>query len=68
MRRIVQIALLFAIMIPFAWAVKSGVATLSPRWLDFFGGVWVGLGLCYALWRWDDRAKTRQREGSSRLD
>lgn len=64
MIRVIQIALLLAVMIPFAWLVKSGTANLSPRWLDFFGGVWVGLIICYGLWRWDDR----QRAGNSRSD
>lgn len=64
MIRIVQIGLLLAVMVPFAWLVKSGVANLSPRWLDFLSGIPVGMLICYGLWRWDDR----QRAGSNRSD
>ncbi len=66
MIRFVQIALLVAIVVPFAWMVKAGVAELSPRWLDFASGIPVGIAICYAFWRWDDRI--RQRSGNSRSD
>lgn len=61
MIRVVQIALLFAIIIPFGMAVRAGVHSLSDYWRDMaFAGL-VGFMLCFALWRWDERI--RQRAG-----
>lgn len=62
MIRIIQIGLLLAVMIPFAWLVKGGVQGLSSYWLDMGTAALVGFGLCYALWRWD--ARIRQRDGT----
>lgn len=63
MRRIVQIALLLAIVIPFGVAVRWGVSRLSDYWLDLGFAALIGFALCYALWRWDDRIKERQKRG-----
>ena len=63
MRRLVQIALLLAIVIPFGMAVRWGVGNLGQRGLDFGSGIVVGLVIAYALWRWDDRIKERQKRG-----
>lgn len=64
MIRVVQIALLLAIVIPFGMAVRAGVHSLSDYWKDMaFAGL-VGFILCFALWRWDERI--RQREGGDR--
>ncbi len=63
MRRLVQIVLLFAIMIPFGIAVQWGV-NLLPRDLALVaGGIPIGIGIAYALWCWDDRIKERQSRG-----
>lgn len=66
MIRWVQIALLLAVMIPFAWVVKSGVRGLSDYWLDLGVAALIGFLLCFMLWRWDERI--RQRSGNSRSD
>jgi hypothetical protein len=66
MIRIIQIALLLAVMIPFAWMVKSGVRGLSDYWLDIGVAAVAGFLVCFALWRWDERI--RQRSGRSRSD
>lgn len=64
MIRLIQIALLLAIIIPFGMAVRWGVGSLSDYWRDMaFAGL-VGFVLCYGLWHWSDR----QRENSSRGD
>ncbi len=62
--RLIQIALLLAIIIPFGMAVRGGVGTLSDYWLDMGIAALVGFGTCFALWRWDERI--RQREGDDR--
>jgi hypothetical protein len=57
--RFFQIALLLAIIVPFSWAVKSGVMSLSKYHLDLATAALVGFILCYALWRWDERIRQR---------
>jgi hypothetical protein len=49
MIRFVQIALLIAVMIPVAWAIKSGHAMLpnEAKWL--VGGVPLGMAIMLAL-------------------
>jgi hypothetical protein len=64
--RFVQIALLLAIVIPFAWLVKSGHGMLSSEMKWFFGGVPAGMAIMLALNAWDKRI--RQRSGSRRSD
>ncbi len=64
MTRLIQIALLLAIIIPFGMAVRWGVEGLGQRGLDFGTGIVVGIMICYALWMWSDRI--RQREGGER--
>ena len=64
--RIVQIALLIAIIIPFGVAVRWGVERLGQRGLDFGSGIVLGLRIGYALWRWDERIKERHRRGDFR--
>ena len=62
MIRAIQIALLLAVIVPFAWAVKSGVSML-PRDLVMIGaGIPIGLGLSMLLDKWD--ARIRQRDGT----
>lgn len=61
MIRLVQIALLIAVMAPIAWAIKSGHAMLPDEAKWFVGGIPVGIAICYAFWMWDNRI--RQREG-----
>jgi hypothetical protein len=56
-KRLVQIALLFAIMIPFWLATKSMVATLGQRGLDVSTGVILGMVLMFCLWQWDNRLR-----------
>lgn len=62
MIRIVQIALLIAIVIPFGMLVRYGVEGLGQRGLDFGSGIVVGIVICYAFWMWDNR--TRQGAGN----
>lgn len=57
MIRLIQIALLLAIIIPFGMAVRWGVGMLSDYWLDMGVAALVGFGACYALWQMDNRAK-----------
>lgn len=60
MIRIVQFALLLAIIIPFGILVRAGVDSLTPDWRDtLFAGL-VGFCLCYALWHWDTRPGRRR--------
>lgn len=64
MIRIVQLALLIAIVVPFGMAVRAGVHSLSDYWKDMaFAGL-VGFMLCFVLWWWDKRI--RQREGDDK--
>lgn len=59
MIRLVQIALLLAIIIPFGVAVRAGVEML-PRDLIMFGaGIPAGVGLSMLLDAWDRRRKAR---------
>lgn len=59
MIRVVQIALLLAVVIPFGIAVRWGVDSMTPYWRDMaFAGL-VGFCLCYALWHWDTRSRRR---------
>ncbi len=63
MRRVIQIALLLAIIIPFGIAVRWGVEML-PRDLVMIGaGVPIGLAIGMALDRWSARIKERQKRG-----
>lgn len=64
MIRLIQIALLLAVIIPFGMAVRWGVEGLGQRGLDFGTGIGVGMMICYALWMWSDRI--RQRDGVGR--
>lgn len=64
MIRFVQIALLIAVVVPFAWLVKSGHGMMSEEMKWFASGIPVGIAICYAFWMWDNR----QREGSNRSD
>lgn len=64
MIRGIQIALLFAVMVPFAWMVRSGVRGLSDYWLDMSVAAVIGFALCFALWRWDERIRQRDGKGS----
>lgn len=66
MKRLIQLALLLAVIIPFGWAVSVGVKGLGQRGLDFGSGVVIGMIVCYAFWLWDDRV--RQRGDESRRD
>ena len=69
MRRLVQIALLIAIVIPFGMAVRWVDGQLPTRIQDVLTGIPIGIAICYALWRWDDRIKERQSRGEfSRWD
>lgn len=64
MIRIIQIALLFAVMIPFGIAVKWGVSNLPAKEAAWFGlGLLSGMGIYQALWSWHDRIKERQSRG-----
>lgn len=63
MRRLIQIVLLFAIIIPFGMAVQWGVESLPDRGKDIGFGIVIGLWIAYALWCWDDRIKERQSRG-----
>ena len=56
-KRLLQTALLFAVMIPFWLATKSMVATLGQRGLDISTGIIIGLVLMFCLWRWDERLR-----------
>lgn len=61
MIRVVMIVLLFAVMMPVAWLIKSTHEGLSDYGRDlWFAGV-VGFVICYGLWHWDE--KIRQRGG-----
>jgi hypothetical protein len=62
MIRLVQIALLLAIIIPFGIAVRWGVEGLpeAARW--FGAGIPVGMAIMLALNAWD----RRQRDGAGR--
>jgi len=62
--RIVQIALLLAVMIPLGMAIRWGVTGLPERGKDIGFGVVIGIAICYAFWMWDNRI--RQREGADR--
>lgn len=64
MIRLIQIALLLAIIVPFGIAVRWGVGSLSDYWLDMGVAALIGFAACYGLWQWNDR----QRENSSRGD
>lgn len=69
MRRIIQFALLLAIIIPFGWMVRWGVNRLPEAAVWFGAGIPVGIAICYALWMWDNRIKERQSRGEfSRWD
>lgn len=69
MIRLIQIALLLAIIIPFGWAVKWGVMSLPEYWRDMGFAALVGFFLCWLLWQWDNRIKERQSRGEfSRWD
>lgn len=56
-RRFVQAALLFAIMVPVLMAAKFAVSLLDQRGLDVSTGVIVGMALMFGLWRWDERLR-----------
>lgn len=64
MIRILKVVLLLAIVVPFAWIVRSEVRGLSDYWLDMSVAVFVGFALCFALWRWDERIRQRDGRGS----
>lgn len=64
MTRLIQIALLLAIIIPFGMAVRAFHDGLPDSGRDVWTGIVIGFLLCYALWRWDER--TRQRDGADR--
>jgi ribose/xylose/arabinose/galactoside ABC-type transport system permease subunit len=56
-RRFIQAALLFAVMIPVLMATKSMVAALDQRGLDLSTGVVIGMVLMFCLWQWDERLR-----------
>jgi ribose/xylose/arabinose/galactoside ABC-type transport system permease subunit len=56
-KRFIQTALLFAIMIPFLIATKSMVALLDQRGLDISSGIVIGMVLMFCLWQWDERLR-----------
>lgn len=60
MIRIVQTALLLAIVIPFGIAVRWADGQLPQRVQDVLTGVPIGMAICYALWMWDNRIKQRR--------
>lgn len=55
MTRVVAIGLLLAVMIPFAWAVRAGVAMLPERLVTFGAGVPVGMAIMLFLERQRDK-------------
>lgn len=57
--RFIQIALLFAVMIPFAWMVKWTDAQLPARLQDVLTGVPIGMAIMLALNAWDRRIRRR---------
>jgi hypothetical protein len=56
-RRVVQAALLFAVMVPFLMATKYAVALLDQRGLDVSTGIIIGMILMFCLWQWDNRLR-----------
>lgn len=60
--RTVQVVLFLAIIIPFGWMVREGVATLDQRGLDLGSGVVIGMALMFGLWQWDERLRRRNRK------
>lgn len=64
MIRIVQIALLIAIIVPFGMLVSAGHGMLpnEAKWL--LAGIPIGVGLSMFLDKWD--RSIRQREGAGR--
>ena len=64
MIRLVQVALLLAIVIPFGMAVRAFHAGIGDSGRDIWTGIVIGFLICYALWKWDERI--RQREGADR--
>lgn len=63
MSRLIYIALLLAIIIPFGMAVRWGVDQM-PEAGGWFGlGLLMGILITYALWMWDNRIKERQSRG-----
>jgi putative effector of murein hydrolase LrgA (UPF0299 family) len=57
--RVVQLALFFAIMIPFAMGVKWSVGFLDQRGLDIATGIIIGMAISLALQSWDERLRRR---------
>ena len=63
MRRVAQVGLLFAVVIPFAIMVRWADGQLPQRIQDVLTGVPLGIAICYGFWRWDARIKERHRRG-----
>jgi hypothetical protein len=57
--RVVQLALFFAIMIPFAMGVKWSVGFLDQHELDIATGIIIGMAISLALQSWDERLRRR---------
>lgn len=69
MIRLVQIALLLAIIIPFGMAVRWGVGELPSAAVWFGAGIPAGMAISMLLDKWDRRIKERQSRGEfSRWD
>lgn len=64
MIRFVQIALLVAVMIPVAWAIRSATSTLPDAASWLLAGIPIGMALMMALNAWDRRIRQRAGEGS----
>jgi ribose/xylose/arabinose/galactoside ABC-type transport system permease subunit len=56
-RRFIQAALLFAVMVPILMLTKGMVATLDQRGLDISSGIVIGMVLMFCLWQWDNRLR-----------
>jgi hypothetical protein len=51
----VKVALFFAIIIPFGFAVRHLHDWLGQSSQDVWTGIVIGFVLCFALWRWHER-------------
>ena len=63
MTRLIQFAILLASIIPFGMAVRWGGDQLPERAKDVSFGIFLGILIAYALWRWHERIKERQGRG-----
>ena len=66
MTRLIQFAILIAVIVPFGWMVSSFQKGLGQSGNDIWLGIVIGFAICFALWRWDDRTKARQGDGKRR--